>query len=430
MHTSGSTGASRHAHKTAGQLLGEARALVRTFELEGAGGPVLATVPAHHIYGLLFGVLVPLAAGRPMIDAAPLHAETVAAVARQHRAEVLVSTPAHLRGLELLEPGALPSVTRLFSSGAALPHATAAMLARHLGLATTEILGSTETGGIAWRVSAGEGPAERWRPLPGVEVTADADGRMLLARSAFLPPLASLPHLCDDRIELAEDGTFAHLGRVDDVVKVGGKRLSLGDLRRRMLELAGVEDVGVLAEPAADGRGVIVRAAVVAPTREVSDLRAALLDHFDPTVLPRRIVRVERLPREATGKLPRAALAELLSSSPALDLERGALQRPAADRAVLGARIPHNLRDLEGHFPRDPVLPGVSQLTRLVLPGARAAWPELGALQEIQRLKFRARVGPGDELELHLLRAAPKRVRFEVRKGGKACTSGALLFAG
>ena len=82
VYTSGSTGAPLACRKTARQILGEAETLAQLFDV-GPGARVLATVPAHHIYGLLFGTLVPFMGGGALVRATPLHAETIAATARR-----------------------------------------------------------------------------------------------------------------------------------------------------------------------------------------------------------------------------------------------------------------------------------------------------------------------------------------------------------
>jgi acyl-coenzyme A synthetase/AMP-(fatty) acid ligase len=101
VYTSGSTGAHVACPKTAAQLLGEAALLVELCHL-GPETRVLATVPAHHLYGLLFGVLVPFMGGGSFVRTTPLHAETIAAQARAHQASVLVSVPAHLHAVAAL----------------------------------------------------------------------------------------------------------------------------------------------------------------------------------------------------------------------------------------------------------------------------------------------------------------------------------------
>src|SRR5690606_24867425 len=146
------------------QLLGEARALVDTFGVR-EGSRVLAMVPPHHIYGLLFGVLVPLVSGGALYRHTPLMAPEVAAALAMD-IDVLVTVPAHLRALGLA-PERQPPVARIFSSSAPLVPEVAQKLRARFGWTVTEVFGSTETGGIGWRDSGGEGP---WTPLPGVEV--------------------------------------------------------------------------------------------------------------------------------------------------------------------------------------------------------------------------------------------------------------------
>jgi acyl-coenzyme A synthetase/AMP-(fatty) acid ligase len=425
VHTSGSTGEHRGARKSAAQLLGEAAALVEAFGLERTG-PFLATVPPHHIYGLLFGVLAPLTAGVPFLRAGGLHAETIAAVVQEHAARVLVSTPAHLRGLAVLAPGSLEGLDIVFSSGAALHPETGHMLHERFGLEVTEVLGSTETGGIGWRRSTGGVVAPTWRPLPGVQVGVDPEGRLLLD-SPFLAEDDPRPRPCDDRIELGEDGRFEHLGRLDDVVKIAGKRLSLRDLERRVLGLPGVEDAAILAEDAPDGRGARVRVAVVGPGTTADAVREGLLAHFDPTVLPRKILMLSFLPREATGKLARARL-RVLFEPPVMQAEVLESQRPSDAELVARLRIPRNIFYFRGHFPLEPVFPGVAQLEAVVLHHVRTLWPDLVSLRKVRRLKFKQKIGPDDELVLTLRRKA-QDVSFKLARDGATCSEGVLVFA-
>ncbi|MEM1413588.1 MAG: hypothetical protein AAGH15_01745 [Myxococcota bacterium] len=98
-----------------------------------------------------------------------------------------------------------------------------------------------------------------------------------------------------------------------------------------------------------------------------------------------------------------------------------------ADAAVVPVGVPRDLRYLDGHFPGNPIVPGVAQLI-LVEGAARRAFPDLGATQGIGRLKFRARIDPGDEVEVALERRTAD-VRFTIRRGETECTKGVLLVA-
>ena len=135
VYTSGSTGASRAQTKTAGQLLGEVASHLAAGLLQ-PGDFALATVPPHHLYGLLFSVLLPLRGRAAFHRQTPLHAETLAALAERPRV-VLIGAPAQLAALQLLAPERLHRVVRVLSSTAPLPDDVA--------LAVLQVVNSPET---------------------------------------------------------------------------------------------------------------------------------------------------------------------------------------------------------------------------------------------------------------------------------------------
>ncbi len=145
VYTSGSTGEHTACPKTASQLVGEASVLAETFSF-GEGARVLAMVPPYHIYGLLFGVLVPLVGGAALYRHTPLLAPEVAAVLASG-VDVLVTVPAQLRALALA-PETQPKLSRVFSSGAPLSPRVARRVKERFGWTVTEVFGSSETGGI------------------------------------------------------------------------------------------------------------------------------------------------------------------------------------------------------------------------------------------------------------------------------------------
>jgi acyl-coenzyme A synthetase/AMP-(fatty) acid ligase len=121
-----------------------------------------------------------------------------------------------------------------------------------------------------------------------------------------------------DVIELADtlsfraDGSFLLEGRNEDMVKVAGKRASLGELNSRLLAIEGIED-GVIYDPKAFGvDSVRLSALVVSPSRNISDIRQDLARSVDPVFLPRPIKMVDRLPRSETGKLRRRELSRMI----------------------------------------------------------------------------------------------------------------------
>lgn len=315
VYTSGSTGEHTACPKTAGQLIGEARTLARTFRPHPTARYV-PMVPCHHIYGLLFGMLVPLVSGGAFYRHTPLHAAEVAALAAAG-IDVLVTVPAHLRGMLIAKQGELPVIGRVFSSAAPLSPRIASKVKERFGWTITEVFGSSETGGIGWRDTGGAGP---WTPLEGIEVRAVEDDRLSL-RSPFLAPDAEQPYVGADRVRVDAEGRFEHLGRADGVHKVGGVRVSVAEVQQRLEAIEGVRDAAVLAVDVGGARHKELWAAVAADDLDAAALRAALRKWLAPVAIPRRFKVVDALPRNDAGKLRRADLEALFGGAPSREEE-------------------------------------------------------------------------------------------------------------
>ncbi|HET6438009.1 MAG TPA: AMP-binding protein [Anaeromyxobacter sp.] len=427
MTTSGSTGQHQSHFKTGTQLVSEGELIGKMFAI-GPGARVLATVPPHHIYGLLWGVLMPLRSGAAMVREGPLHAEAIAAELERWEVTHLVSVPAHLAPLALVDR-ARP-LAAVFSAGAPLPFSAAQALSQRHGWRVIEVYGSTETGGVGWR-----NPGEEWTPFPDATVGADEEGR-LLVDSPRLDPEAPRPCPVPDRVELREGGRFELLGRVDGVVKVAGKRVSLKEVEERLLAVPGVRDAAALAEPSPGLRGEEIWVAVAAAGQTPERLREALAGWLDPVALPRRIRVLEALPREATGKLSREKLRALFEAPPArtrLDPEAEETAEAPAGRQArrLTFTVWPDLVWFRGHFPELPVLPGVVQLDGLVMRQVDRIWPGAGTLRAVKRLKFSRLIRPGEKIVLWLEHdPARAMVAFAIDGPQGRCASGTLALQG
>ena len=96
------------------------------------------------------------------------------------------------------------------------------------------------------------------------------------------------------------------------MVNVAGKRSSLAHLSHQLCAIPGVKDGAFFAPDEIGGDGVgRLMAFAVAPGTTVQALRRKLRERIDPAFMPRPLVLLDELPRNATGKLPRAALAAL-----------------------------------------------------------------------------------------------------------------------
>ena len=304
--TSGSTGVPQANPKTWGAFAtstAQNLAALRDLWPADAQAQIVATVPPQHMYGMELSVLLPLLGGAAVHEARPFFPADVARALDDATAmRVLVTTPVHLRAL-VASGIELPPLAGIVSATAPLPAELAMEAESRFGCEVRELFGSTETCVFARRRTARE---SAWTPLPGVRVAAFDDATEV--RAAHLPA----PVLLADRVEVDDEGRFELRGRQADLLEIAGKRASLGDLTRRLLEIPGVEDGCVFQLDAVPGGIARLAALAVAPTRSEAEILDALRAGVDPAFLPRPLRKVAALPRNETGKLPRAELLALL----------------------------------------------------------------------------------------------------------------------
>jgi len=300
--TSGSTGRPRPHPKYWGDLVGCAAAAARRFRFT-ADSTIIATVPPQHMYGLELSIMVPLTVGLSVTAARPFFpADIRAALSRAPGARILVTTPVHLSAC--VEAGLeWPAIDMVISATAPLPKTLAKRAESVLSTRVLEIYGSTESGSIASRHTARE-TAWRWYDT----VVPRPDGTRIAVTADFLHEPVPLA----DVLQLEEDGRFQLLGREAEMIKVGGKRASLADLSLKLNAIDGVRD-GVFIVPGEPQQRVERLALIaVAPGMNRQAIITGLAGQIDPLFYPRRIVFVDRLPRNEAGKLLREDLLRLL----------------------------------------------------------------------------------------------------------------------
>lgn len=416
--TSGSTGAPTAHRKTWGALVRGAQGEALTLGLRESGAAIpsaaeaptlVATVPAQHMYGLESSVLLPLQNGLIMHAARPFYpADVAAALAQAPGERVLVTTPVHLRAL--LEAGvALPRLRLIVCATAPLAPELAARAEASFEAPLHEVYGFTEAGMVATRRTT-EGSL--WHCLPGVSLVDAGDivrvgGGHVETEVAFT-----------DVVEVRNARSFLLQGRSADMVNIAGRRTSLAFLNHQLNAIEGVED-GVFFMPEEAEEGIArPMAFVVAPGMTREEVLAALRTRVDAVFLPRPLYLVGALPRNATGKLQREALLQLAQQQSSSE------QRPA-DCVTVHRRIAVDHPAAEGHFPGNPIVPGVVLLDEII-----AAARELGRLPEggcvVRAAKFLRPVRPGDALAITLQPASGGALRFECRVDGQAAVSGSL----
>jgi len=310
--TSGSTGDPVPHAKPWSLLAASARAeAARLAEAMGrdslAGVTLVATVPPQHMYGFESSVLIALHGGAAFDAGRPFYpADVVATLAATPPPRALVTTPFHLK--TLLESGlAMPRVELVVCATAPLSPQLAARSEAAFGAPLLEIYGCTEAGQVATRrTTAGA----EWRTFDGLVLSGNDDRTVV--SGGHVPEATPLA----DVLEVLDPERFRLLGRSNDLVNIAGKRSSLGHLNFHLNAIEGVVDGAFWIPPEdgdAPGVGRLV-AFVVAPQLSRAQILAGLRPRIDAAFLPRRIVQVESLPREPTGKLTAASLAELAAT--------------------------------------------------------------------------------------------------------------------
>jgi acyl-coenzyme A synthetase/AMP-(fatty) acid ligase len=300
--TSGSTGTPVPYKKTWGLLSRCVQnGAPRLGLADGRSHALVGTVPGQHMYGFESTVLLALLSGNALSAERPFYpADVAAAVSRVPRPRVLVTTPIHLRTL-LSSEIEFPPVDLVMSATAPLSRELAREVEEQYQAPLLEIYGSTETGQIAMRRTA---QTAAWRLWPGVQLNISNDQVV-----AYGGHVEQLTPMCDV-IEITGKEEFLLHGRTADLVNVAGKRSSFGYLNAQLNAIPGVIDGAFFLREELSGSTGVTRlgAVVVAPGVTATALTEQLRQLIDPVFLPRPLLIVDELPRNATGKLPQQAL--------------------------------------------------------------------------------------------------------------------------
>ena len=330
--TSGSTGEPQAQLKTWGGIVDGARA--ETIALQLGDAPLantlndvvlVGTVSPQHMYGFESTVLMALHGPCAFAAEHPLHPdEVVAVLSRISGRRVLITAPVHLRALAE-SAHSMPALDRVVSATAPLTLELAQKCEATWSTRVFEVYGCTETGMVATRRTV---DGARWTTMRDVKIE-DRDGHFHAHGGHVQPGRLA------DRLRLISDSTFELEGRTDDVVNIGGKRASLEGLNRVLLSIDGVNDGAIFEPPAAPNatREQRLMALVVAPDITRAELLAALRSQIDGAFLPRPLVWVDALPRNAQGKLPKAELLALAKKA----LQASTARQPKSKGSVAPA---------------------------------------------------------------------------------------------
>lgn len=296
--TSGSSGVAKPCPHELANLLQEVEHLA---SLVSETRRVLTAVPAHHIYGFLFTVLLPDRLGCNEVH--DIRLMTPVAVASFLRpGDLVVSHPAHWSILAR-HAARLPPGVQGITSTAPCPDPLARSL-KDLGLATlTQVYGSSETAGIGTRTTAGA----PFRLMPCWSRDPEVEHRLLRTGADG----TICPHGIQDRLEWIGDRQFRVCGRLDEAVQVGGTNVFPARVRQVLLDHPKVSDAVVRMMTPEEGsrlKAFVVPAQGTDHTALRADLWRWSESRLTAPERPKAFKIGDELPRNIMGKLSDWAL--------------------------------------------------------------------------------------------------------------------------
>ncbi|MDR1587410.1 MAG: AMP-binding protein [Treponema sp.] len=446
MYTSGTTG----RPKAVRQRLTEFE-IDNAFILSKWGGEwlkrrVCSTVSQHHIYGILYTILLPFAAAVPFrrrriefpeefekLDDASYMVVTVPAFLKRavevKSADAVFFAEASAAAAIPEAGGAGPAPEAryplkdpwIYTSGGVLTPDVAEKTDRVFGFWPLEVYGSTETSGIAWRQSKN---GLEWTPFDNAKLTLNDEGR-LVVRSPYIKDPAGFT--TGDLADMLSDGRFLLRGRADSIVKIEEKRISLPEVEARILQSGLVSDVCVIALA---GRRQYLAAVIALNGRGKEQFRGLdkfeinrwfreyLLQFFESVVLPKKWRYIDIFPLDAQGKKKRLEMEALFAredraESPDSDEDSHSdiiaprrivsekVLEKTEERALLEFTVPPESDYFDVHFPILKVLPALAQFELAIRYADRYFKTGL-SVRQAKRLKFSAIVRPNAPLRLEL----------------------------
>jgi malonyl-CoA/methylmalonyl-CoA synthetase len=333
LYTSGTTGRSKGAMLTHGNLFSNALTLKALWGWR-PDDVLIHILPIYHVHGLFVALHGALLAGATVLFHRGF--DPAAVIADFARGTVLMGVPTHYTRLTAA-PELTPAVCsnmRLFISGSAPLLAEAHQrFEEKTGQRILERYGMTETGMITSNPYEGGARVAGTvgYPLPGVEVQIRADGGELVSDGPgvlevrgpnvfagyWRMPEKTAQEIREDGFFITgdvaarePDGRVTLVGRAKDLIIAGGLNIYPKEIEEAIDALPGVDESAVIGVPHPDmGEGVV---AVVVPREGASvteeQVRAALEGQLARFKQPRRVIVVDALPRNAMGKVQKAAL--------------------------------------------------------------------------------------------------------------------------
>lgn len=303
--TSGSSGVQKKIEKTLLYLEEELKQLDKLFKDKITNSVFISTVSHQHIYGLLFRLLFPLRNGNIVNSSLTISEEEILSLGKRFDEIILISSPAFLKRIGEESFSQYSNIKAIFSSGGLLKKYFAQKVYESFGKFPIEVLGSTETGGIAFRTQE---ESEIWQKFPAVSIKINSDNCLVVNS----PYVCESDFIMGDTAQLLDENHFLLKERVDRIVKIEEKRISLDELENILAQNELIDSchavllekerqiIAVLVKLNDKGQNFLQKYGNLALNNY---LKNHCLKYFEPIVTPRKWRYVEEIPVNSQGKI-------------------------------------------------------------------------------------------------------------------------------
>lgn len=266
----------------------------------------VVSVPFFHIYGFLFGMAIPLQMGLEIVTKEDFLPSEIVKLCSTKKS-LCITNPVFIRAMLRLRESIDLGHCLFISSSGPLESVEALAFEEKYSTRLIQLYGSSETGGIAIR----KGGELYWTPLEGVKISSDEEGRLCVASPYLSTHLydqtiqqIDSPFQTSDIIHL-DDGRFKIIGRASELVKIGGKRLSMVEIEQFLENLEGIEEaLGFVEYHPGMLRGETMTLYLVGDEAKISKtaLKKSLHDQFGGIHIESKVVMVDSIAKTALGK--------------------------------------------------------------------------------------------------------------------------------
>lgn len=345
VYTSGTSGKPKGVMLSHGALAANVRQGLRHLHLSSKTDVMLGVLPQFHCYGMTQLTLTPLTHGVRVVYTARFVPKRIIELVRDQRATVMVGIPSMYNAIAALKSGTpehLESLRLILSGSEALPEAVQekfkARYHKHIceGYGMTEMSPATHCS-----VSETCKPRSVGKPVPDVEqrivdpkteevLGVCQDGEIRLRGPNMMTGYFHLPektaevidsdgfYRTGDQGHVDENGYLFITGRIKEMIIVGGENVFPREIEEVLDRHPMVHASGVIGKHDAMRGEVPVAFVELCEDADPAEYNAPELvtfcrEHLAGYKVPKKIIRIDALPRNPTGKILRRDLHKFLS---------------------------------------------------------------------------------------------------------------------